>query len=141
MSRRKAREIALQALYEIEYNTQTPREACDAVVLLLEIDEETIELDFSREIISGVRFNIEKIDKTISELSTGWEIERMPAVDRNIIRMAIFEMQFAENKLSPGIAINESVELAKIYGTDETRKFVNGLLANVVKKFAPDSGE
>ena len=138
MSRRKAREIALQALYEIEYNAQTAQEACDTVLLLLEIEDELTEVEFSREIVSGVRFNIEKIDKIITESSTGWEIERMPAVDRNIIRMAIFEMQYAQDTLSPGIAINESVELAKIYGTDETKKFVNGLLATVVKKYALD---
>ena len=138
MSRRKAREIALQALYELEFNVQSPQEACAMVLSLLDLEDANSENDFSMEIVSGVRINLKKIDKLITGLSDGWEIDRMPAVDRNIIRIAIFEMFYVEEKLSPGIAINEAVELAKTYGTDETRKFVNGLLSSVVKKFAAE---
>ncbi|MFA6074568.1 MAG: transcription antitermination factor NusB [Negativicutes bacterium] len=141
MSRRKAREIALQALYEIEYNDQLPHEACTRVFSLLDFEDAPVEAAFSVEIVSGVRLNIEKIDELITRFSDGWEIDRMPAVDRNIIRIAIFEMQYAEDKLSPGIAINEAVELAKTYGTDETKKFVNGLLSSVVKKYTAEIGE
>lgn len=136
MSRRKARETALQALYEMEYNERTPQAACETVLALLDMDNSVEETGYATEIVSGVQANIGKIDDIIAELSDGWEITRMPCVDRNIIRIAIFEMQYAVDKMSPGIAINEAVELAKIFGTDETRKFVNGLLSNVVKKYS-----
>ena len=132
VSRRKSREIALQALFETEFTDNAPAIAYEQTVLLTEqdIDEEN---NYSMVLIEGVKRHQTAIDTIINDMSEGWEVVRMPLVDRNIIRMAIFEMRFAAEIIKPAVAINEAVELAKEFGTDDTRKFVNGLLSGVVK--------
>ncbi len=85
---------------------------------------------FVRELVSGVIQNKEKIDHNIKNLAPAWPIEQMPAVDRNILRLAIFEI-LLDNKVPVKVAINEAVELAKIFGSDNSSKFVNGVLGSV----------
>jgi len=69
----------------------------------------------------------------ITSVSKEWKIERMAAIDRNVTRIAAYEMKFAQEKLTPNIAINEAVEIAKKYGTDDSARFVNGILGAMVK--------
>ena len=73
------------------------------------------------------------IDSLISACSKDWKLKRMATVDRNVTRMAVFEIRFAEEKLAPKIAINEAVELAKKYGTDDSGRYVNGILGAMLK--------
>ena len=84
-------------------------------------------------LVNGTRENLEAIDKMIADKSKDWKVERMSGIDRNIVRLAIFEMNFSSDKLVPNIAINEAVELAKKFGTDESARFVNGILGSTIK--------
>ena len=86
-----------------------------------------------KDVLNGVLANSEAIDARISEYAIDWTLERMPAVDRNILRVAVYEMFFAAEKLVPNVAINEAVEIAKIYGTDDTPRFINGVLGKMVR--------
>ena len=87
--------------------------------------------DFSRELVNGVLFNIQDIDKTIREFAPAFPLEQMSAIDRNILRLAIFEVLF-HNKVPFKVAIDEAVELAKTFGSETSPKFVNGVLGSLL---------
>ncbi len=124
-SRTKARGIALQALYEYDLTGHPP-----ALAIEQRLEEESIEenhKDFSREIINGVLPLIQKLDEIIATNAPDWPLDQVATIDRNIIRIALWE--FAVEKCSPvKVAINEAIELAKVYGSDSTPRFVNGVL-------------
>jgi len=126
--RRRARSLALQALYEID---TTGHKAADVIQRLLSEEGLPEESEaFIREIITGVLMNKEKLDKAIREHAPAWPIDQLPVVDRNILRLAIFEI-LIDNKVPVKVAINEAVELAKIFGADRSSKFVNGVLGSI----------
>lgn len=130
MSRSMAREFALQTLFHLEFND------ADTQTILEGIKEDNRSLTsgammYAQQIADGVVANKEAIDETISAYSQDWKVERMPAVDRNILRIAVYEMKYTEEKLDDGIAINEAVELAKRFGTDRSPKFINGVLGKL----------
>ena len=127
-ARRKARTLALQALYEVD---STGHEV-EAVVTCLLADGRLSEENgvFVRELVSGVIQNKEKIDLNIQNFAPAWPIEQIPVVDRNILRLAIFEV-LLDNKVPVKVAINEAVELAKTFGSDNSARFVNGVLGSV----------
>ncbi len=127
-ARRKARAIALQALYEIdsvEHDAETVLSCCLAEAKLSDDNR-----NFVRHLVSGVVQNQEKIDQEIQKFAPAWPLEQIPSIDRNILRLAIFEMLF-NNGVSVKIAINEAVELAKSFGSDNSSRFVNGVLGSV----------
>ena len=126
--RRKARAIALQALYEID----STKHEVEAVVsrLLVEGELSAENNAFVRELVSQVLQNKEEIDRNIQRFAPAWPIEQIAVIDRNILRLAIFEILF-DNKVSVKVAINEAVELAKKFGSDNSSKFVNGVLGSV----------
>ncbi len=126
--RRKARAIALQALYEVN---SAGHQVEEVVTRLLAEQELSAENDaFVRELVSGVIQNKEKIDQNIQNFAPTWPIEQMSVVDRNILRLAIFEV-LLDNKVPVKVAINEAVELAKAFGGDSSSRFVNGVLGSV----------
>jgi N utilization substance protein B len=88
--------------------------------------------EFCRELATGVERTIEQLDETIGRISEHWVVSRMPLVDRNILRLATYELLF-EGDVPPSVAINEAVELAKAYGGDDSSKFVNGVLGKVAE--------
>ena len=134
MSRRQAREIALQALYQLELNpvgeTEADRETVALDAALGECEQRISERTrtYAQGLVAGTRQHGEEIDALIASCSRGWTLARMAAVDRNILRVAAYEMKFADEPLTPSIAIDEAVELAKKYGADDSGKFVNGVL-------------
>jgi len=133
MSRRKAREMAVQALFQLDFNTDaTTEEALNSVLHEREDTNETTRL-YAQSLVEGTQQNLTAIDEYISELSREWKIDRMAGVDRNIARMAIYEMKYSRECLEPGVAINEAVELAKTFGTDDSSRFINGILGSIVK--------
>lgn len=133
MSRRKAREMAVQALFQLDFNAGASKdEALSSVFSEREDVNENTKL-YAKSLVEGTYSNLAAIDDYISELSQEWKIERMAGVDRNIARMAIYEMKYSQERLQPGVAINEAVELAKIFGTEESSKFINGILGSIVK--------
>ena len=127
-ARRKARSLALQILYEID----TVGHDVEGVIARLQarggLSEENAA--FTRELVSGVIQNKEKIDQNIRSFALAWPIEQIPAVDRNIMRIAIFEI-LLDNKVPVKVAINEAVEMAKTFGSDNSPKFINGVLGAV----------
>ena len=127
-ARRRARAIALQALYEID---STGHEL-EAVVthLLAEGGLSEGNNTFVRELANEVIRNKEKIDHNIQQFATAWPVEQISMIDRNILRFAIFEILF-DNRVPVKVAINEAVELAKKFGSDNSPKFVNGVLGSV----------
>ena len=126
--RRRARALALQVLYEVN---SVGHEVEGVVTRLLEKEGLSGEnASFARELVSGVIRNKETIDLNIRNLAPAWPIEQIPVVDRNILRLAIFEI-LLDNKVPVKVAINEAVELAKKFGSDNSSKFVNGVLGSV----------
>lgn len=133
MSRRKARELAVQALFQLDFNTDvTTEEALNSALHEREDTNETTRL-YAQALVEGTQQNLAAIDEYISELSREWKIDRMAGVDRNIARMAIYEMKYSQECLDPGVAINEAVELAKTFGTEDSSRFINGILGSIVK--------
>jgi len=127
-ARRKARVLALQALYEIDSVGHKTEEVVTRLLANEALSEENAV--FTRELVNGVIQNKEKIDQNIRHFAPAWPIEQIPVIDRNILRLAIFELLF-DSKVPVKVAINEAVELAKRFGSDSSPKFVNGVLGSV----------
>jgi N utilization substance protein B len=90
-------------------------------------------VDYATMIVQGVKTQREKIDKSIQDASRHWKIDRMASVDRNILRSAVFEMLYAKEPVEHKIVINEAIEIAKVYGTQDSGAFVNGILDQIVR--------
>jgi len=127
-ARRRARALAFQALYEVD----SVGHEVDGVVnhLMAEAGLSDESANFARELVSGVIQNKEKIDRHIQRLAPAWPLEQIPVVDRNILRLAIFEI-LLDNKVPVKVAINEAVELAKRFGSNNSPRFVNGVLGSI----------
>ena len=127
-ARRKARAIALQALYEIDCTRHEAEVALTHLLTETGLSEENAA--FAQGLVNGVIQNKEKIDRNIQSFATAWPIEQIATVDRNILRLAIFEI-LLDNRVPVKVAINEAVELAKMFGSENSPKFVNGVLGSV----------
>jgi len=127
-TRRKARTLALQVLYEVDSAGHGVEEVLTRLLAEEVLPEENA--SFTRELVRGVIQNKERIDQTIQSFAPAWPIEQIPMVDRNILRLAIYEI-LLDNKVPVKVAINEAVELAKTFGSDNSSRFVNGVLGSV----------
>jgi transcription antitermination protein NusB len=130
-SRTKARGIALQVLYEIDLAGHAPGTAIEE-----RLNDEQIEkslAEFVRQIVTGVLPISEKLDNLIAQHAPEWPMDQVAVIDRNILRIALWE--FAVAACTPiKVAINEAIELAKIYGSDSTPRFVNGVLGSLAAR-------
>jgi N utilization substance protein B len=126
--RRKARELALQALFEIDLVGHAPSEVMSHTLETYSFSPEGSA--FTCELLEGVVQNREKIDAQIRHFAPAWPLDQMAVVDRNILRLAIFEL-LHNNKVPVKVAINEAVELAKSFGADSSPRFINGVLSSV----------
>jgi N utilization substance protein B len=127
-ARRKARAIALQALYEFDAVGHDMERALAHLLAEGKLSEENAA--FARGLVSGVLQNKERIDQYIKNFAPAWPVGQIPIIDRNILRLAIFEI-LLDNNVPVKVAINEAVELAKMFGSDNSSKFVNGVLGSV----------
>lgn len=127
-ARRKARVLALQALYEIDAVGHKPEESVDNLLDSEHLSDDN--LAFVRDLVTGVVSNKEKIDEVIGQFAPAWPIAQIPIVDRSILRLAIFEI-LLDNRVPVKVAINEAVELAKSFGGDASPRFINGVLGSV----------
>lgn len=133
MSRRQARCAAMQTLFQLDLNnTLDLNGAINSVLSLIKKLKEE-DSNYMRELVDGTLAHIDIIDEKISSVSGNWHISRMPAVDRNILRIAVYELTFGNDSLTPKIVINEAVELAKRFGSDKSSRFINGVLGSLVK--------
>ncbi|MEE1305854.1 MAG: transcription antitermination factor NusB [Agathobacter sp.] len=128
MTRREIRENVFKMLFRVEFHEQ--EEMNEQLVLFGEELDALRETDLSyiRNKCNDIFSKIEEIDSAINEAATGWKTSRMGKVDLSIIRLAVYEIKF-EDDIPTKVSINEAVELAKAYGTDDSPSFVNGILA------------
>jgi N utilization substance protein B len=138
LERTRARRQALQILYQREITGESPDRILETRSFNPEDGEPS---EFCRELVSGVYEYGDRIDSELSEISEHWSVSRMPLVDRNILRLAVYEILYVD-EIPPSVSINEAVELAKVYGGDDSSKFVNGVLGKLAeKRFDPAATE
>ena len=123
----------MQVLFHIDFTGGSPEEIIPAVYSMQEIEFSESVNEYVEWIVAGTLAHRDEIDRQISELAKDWKLERMGGVDRAITRMAIFEIKYGEEKVPPRAAVNEAVELAKHFGSDESGRFVNGILGSLVR--------
>jgi N utilization substance protein B len=126
--RHKARSVALQALYEIDAVGHDVDATLDNLVREAELSEENAA--FTRDIAKGVLRYKSKLDAHIQRFAPAWPVAQIAIIDRNILRLAIFEI-LLDNRVPVKVAINEAVELAKAFGSDNSPRFINGVLGAV----------
>jgi N utilization substance protein B len=129
--RRKAREIAVQSLFQSEFAPQLSLKEIISATELAEYDSESIK--FAEDLLAGIKDKRPQIDSRIQAASQHWKLERMASVDRNILRLAVYELEFAIDKIQPAIIINEAIEIAKVFGTQDSASFINGILDQIRK--------
>jgi len=129
LERTRARRQALQILYQREITGQNVRMILESHTYN---DEDGEPSEYSRELALGTEAHQEAIDAEIETTSQHWSLMRMPFVDRNILRLAVYEIVY-EDGVPASVAINEAVELAKAYGGDDSPKFVNGVLGRIAE--------
>jgi N utilization substance protein B len=126
-----ARELALQLLYQRELSADEV--SGDTQASLNGIDLSTDAGLFCKELIEGVTGHIDELDSTIKPYLEHWSLERMSVVDRNILRLAVYELRFMDD-IPFKVSIDEAIELAKLFGSDESGAFVNGILDSLAKE-------
>jgi N utilization substance protein B len=136
--RRRAREYALQMLFQMEFTPdQTPGQPSDQSsgqsAFWADKKEEPEVMEFANALAVGAHQNIERIDEEIRVAAENWSTERMAAVDRNILRAAVYELLFVPD-VPPAVAINEALEIAKKFSTLESASFINGILDRIARK-------
>lgn len=140
MRRRLARELALQSLYQMRMNEVDEGQAIRIVVeealqdneAELRQKNEHIEPEKVLELVVGTERNLAVIDGVLTDYLKGWKIERLSKVDREVLRLAVYEMIYRDD-VPPKVVINEAIELSKHFGTEESGKFVNGVLGKLIK--------
>jgi len=139
--RRAARELALNVLYQsdacgvpFDEALETAMEFADLGELVTKQGDKSEEVrSYARMLAVGVRERLEEIDGCVSRLAISWPTDRQPAVDRNILRMAVYEIAYVDS-VPPIVAVDEAVEMAKKYSTAESGKFINGVLASYLRE-------
>jgi N utilization substance protein B len=127
-SRRQAREYALQVLYQVDLSGVTPRQA---LALFWQNFEPTVDSqEFTNELVEGTWRERERIDRMIANVAENWRLGRLPRVDLNLLRLGVYEI-LSYPQLSPGVTINEAIEIARLYCGDEATTFINGVLDRV----------
>lgn len=130
--RRKARIVALQTLFEIDSVGHPVDEVLAHTLEETPLNEEGIR--FARNLVYGVLDHLDEIDHLIQLAAPTWPLSQMSGIDKNILRLAIFEILYNEGRTPAKAAINEAVELAKLFGSDNSSRFVNGVLGTVVNQ-------
>ena len=129
-TRRKTKVIALQALYEVDAVDHDPIQVLDR--LMVEADLPPSARQVTREMVQGVVENRRELDRIITELAPSWPVSQIAAVDRSLLRLAIYELMFSR-QAPPKVTVNEAVDLARAFGSESSRKFVNGVLGSVME--------
>ncbi len=132
MSRRKAREYALQILYQFDLTDELPdRESLELFWQQHPADDSVKE--FTESLVEGAIKNLDRIDGMLESVAKNWELKRMAVVDRNIMRFATYELLYRDD-IPAAVTINEAIEIAKKYSTKEAASFINGVLDKIAKK-------
>ena len=127
-ARRRARAVVLQTLFEADVAAHDPFQVLHRRLQDWNLDQDSAE--FARHLVQGALENLPQLDLTIQEIAPDWPLDQMSPIDRNILRIAIFEMTL-DPDIPIKVAINEAVELAKLFGSESSRRFVNGALGTL----------
>jgi len=130
-ARRKARKRALDVLYEADLRDQPPLEVLTSYVERIEPPRPQ-HLGYAISLVEGVAAHLERIDELIGSYAEGWTLPRMPVVDRNLARIAVYELLYADD-IDDAVAITEAVELARQMSTDDSPRFLNGILGRIAE--------
>jgi len=137
-SRRAARELALRALFQADIRGISAQETIE--LSFSQVHHAPPTLSFAEQLIRGALLHQPHIDRLIERYARGWTLERMANVDRNILRLATFELLFLPDT-PPSVVVDEAVELAKKYSTQESGRFVNGILGNLIRNLHQERAE
>jgi len=137
-TRRKSRELALQSLYQGELAGQNGLLDFEEFCIHFQVNKKSI--SYAKKLLDGVQEKGDAINQLISKYAENWRLERMSVIDRNILRLAVYEVRY-QNDVPISVAINEAVEIAKRYSTDDSGPFINGILDSMAKEEASGSGD
>ncbi len=126
--RRRARELAVQVLFHLEFSPDNPSEVFD--LICENFDARKSIRDFSKKLVLGVWENKEALDKAISQASKNWRIDRMARLDRSILRLAAFEIMFIQD-IPAKVSLDEAVEIGKKFGSEDSGRYINGVLDKI----------
>jgi len=141
MGRKEDRAHAFSLVFQLPHiNTNDIDAVVEAYYSGLETGKKGIDAKFVKSGFEGVIQNLDEIDSKIKEVLTDWDLNRLAAADLAILRLAVFELVFSE-KTPPKVAINEAVELAKVYSSEDAPKFINGVLGGVAKNMETSTEE
>ncbi len=130
-SRHLARTLAMQSLYEWDFRGGSLKEITDYIIC--EFGRGINSTDFTQRLVYGTKKNLKEIDKIIQKCAPEWPLDQIAKIDKAIMRVGIFELLFS-SEVPPKVAINEAVEIAKIFGSESSSKFVNGVLGTVYRE-------
>lgn len=133
MSRKKSREKAMELLFGMELSKDTPIEAMETFVENYEGNIKELDLDYINAIITGVNAKKNELDSMLEENMQNWKVDRISKVNLTILRMGAYEMKFVE-EVPARVALNEAIELAKVYSDEKSVSFINGVLDSILKK-------
>ena len=133
--RRAGRELALQILFQVDIAQADPAQAIAAASAEGEYEDDS--LSFSRQLVLGAAQHRAHLDEVIARHARGWTLERMANVDRNVLRLAAYEILYLPD-IPPSVSVDEAVEMAKKYSTAESGRFVNGILGNLLRHLSEE---
>jgi N utilization substance protein B len=129
--RRAARELALKVLFQIDVGKLPPEEVLETSFEQVPVEPE--EQAYVAEVVRGTLAHLPEIDGIISSLAAGWKLDRIANVDKNVLRLALYEIGHRED-IPPSVSVNEAIEIAKKYSTEDSGKFVNGILGSYLRQ-------
>jgi len=137
-NRHKAREFTLQILFQHDFTGASIREI--RLLFWHDINTPSDVRDFSDRLVDGVTDHFEEIDGLLSSYSENWTLERMTGVDRNILRIAVYEVLYCD-EIPKNVTINEAVEIGKRFGSEDSGAFINGIIDKIARDYKKDGGE
>lgn len=142
-NRHLGRIVALQTIYEYEFRTQVGDQTVRAEEILTrnlgKYKSSVEDTDFVRALVDGVIAKMAELDDTLRPLAPEWPIEQIARIDRTVLRLGLYELLHSKDSVPPKVAINEAVELAKAFGSDNSGKFVNGVLGTAFRTLIEDA--
>ena len=144
-NRHLGRIISLQSLYEYEFREKAGDTEADLDAIIaknIEPYEKALgDTEFVYSLTHGVAERFDELDKDLKPLAPEWPISSIAAIDRNVLRMGLYELKFCGDKVPPKVAINEAVELAKAFGSDNSSRFINGVLGTAFRQIDPEAAK
>jgi N utilization substance protein B len=125
--------IALQALFEWDFSNEEHDASKSAEHHIEQLDKKFDDTDFTKELIAGVVKQTAELNALIEKYAPDWPLDQITTVDRNVLRIGIYELLFSAEDIPPKVAINEAIELAKAFGGDSSGRFVNGVLGSIFR--------